>query len=218
MRVLLGVLLLEVGLLLAPPVHACSPARISLYQQYNNHSRVFLGTVRAKAQAPEGAYELSVEEAFKGFLGPARSPAAITVAFDLKGQCGFDAPKLGTRVLVFMNEGDVVSSTSGSRFIWSESAQTKPHLNPVWDDVILLRAMLDSGPVVADTDTAIHIALKTLRPVMGAEALASRLPLQAEYQADGKTFEERVWKVRAKDGKPLLELNKVNGDVVRVEP
>ena len=47
-----------------------------------------------------------------------------------------------SRILVFMNGGDVVNLTSHSRLIWLEAEQKEANLNPVMDDLVTLRRML----------------------------------------------------------------------------
>ena len=84
-------------------------------------------------------------------------------------------PKENGTILVFMNDGDVINVTSHSWFIWREAEQTDAHLNPVMDDLVVLRRMLfpkNQGGIVPDEDTA----LQTTHPlIVVAGTLALRL-------------------------------------------
>ncbi len=49
--------------------------------------------------------------------------------------------------------------------------------------------------------------------------LAGRIAwIEPKFNKDGKTFEERIWTVRAKGGAKLVVLNQWTGDVIRLEP
>jgi len=127
-----------------------------------------------------------------------------------------------------MNDGDVVSSTSGSRFIWSESGQSEANLNPSLDDLVLLRRMLGfRSPVVPDEETAVHLAMKAMIPVFGKDAVSRNMPFRASFLGDGPLPAERVWQVegtrhcdqasRRCRGRVLgATLDKWTGDLIRV--
>jgi len=213
----------------ATAAFACSlPPDTSLYKNYTEHAKVFLGTIQRNAGVPKDTYDVRVDEAFKGFPDLDKSSASFPVAFNIRGQCGFDAPKQGSRILVFMNDGDVVSSTSGSNFIWREAEQSEAHLNPVWDDLVILRRMLGFRyPAVPDEETAVHLAMKAMIPVFGKEAVSKNKPYRARFQGDKPTAEDWVWRVegtlRCDDsskrcrGRVLhATINKWTGDLIRV--
>ena len=127
-----------------------------------------------------------------------------------------------------MNDGDVVSSTSGSNFIWREAEQSEANLNPVLDDIILLRRMLRSrSSVVPDEETAVHLAMKAMIPVFGKEVVSKNMPYKARFQGDKPTYEERVWHVegtrpcddrskRCRGGVLRATIDKWSGDLIRV--
>ena len=207
---------------------ACSPAPISLYEQYGRHAKVFVGTIRVEP-ASAGAIEVYVDEPFKGFPKEGKWDRRVPVLFDIGTMCGFKKPKKGDRFLVFMNDGEKVSHTSGSWLIWKESNQGDAHLNPVLDELILLRQML-SPPVLAvvpDEETAIHLAVKAMIPVFGKEAVAKNKPFKAVFVGEKPTYEERVWHVdgtlpckdqaiSCRGGVLRAKINRVSGGIVRV--
>jgi hypothetical protein len=214
---------------------ACSLAPISLLEQFSKHAQVFHGRVRGKSSrkgAPEHTYDVLVEEAFKGLPRDAKPALSLAVTFAIGAQCGFEAPKKDARVLVFMNEGDIVDSTSGSGFIWQEILQPEPHLNPRMDQLILLRQFVNPHPpygVVPDEATAIHIALKTLLPIVDREALQAQWPLTVlKPPAERGSYDGVDWRVRGtlrcKAGRPGcpkeplgVDGNQWTGDVARVQ-
>jgi len=213
----------------ATAAFACSlPPDASLYKNYTEHAKVFLGTVQRKSALGKDTYDVRVDEAFKGFPKEDKLSGSIPVAFNIRGQCGFDAPKQGSRVLVLMNDGDVVSSTSGSSFIWREAEQSEAHLNPVWDDLVVLRRMLGfRWPAVPDEETAVHLAMKAMIPVFGKQAVSKNMPYKARFQGDEPAIEERVWQVegtrhcsepskRCRGRVLRATINKWTGDLIRV--
>ena len=208
---------------------ACSPAPdASLFKSYTEHAKAFLGTIERKSAVGKDAYDVRVDEAFKGLPDRGKWGGVISVAFNIRGQCGFDAPSPGSLVLVFMNDGDIVSSTSGSRFIWRETEQSAPNLNPSFDDLVVLRRMLGfRWPAVPDEDTAIHLAMKSMIPVFGKEVVSRNMPYKATFDGGKPASEERLWQIqgtrRCPDpSKPCREsvlgasINKWSGDPVRV--
>ena len=222
------VLISLIGLCCLKASIACSPLPdASVFKSYTEHAKVFLGTVEEKSVGKD-IYNVRVDEAFKGLTGGDKPNGVISVGFNIKGQCGFDAPKQGGRVLVFMNDGDVVSSTSGSRFIWRETEQSEANLNPSFDDLILLRRMLGfKWPAVPDEETAIHLAMKAMIPVFGKKAVSRSMPYRAIFDEGKSTSEDRVWQVRGtrrcdNSSKPCrnvvlrASINKWSGDVFRV--
>ncbi len=224
-----GFLIVLIGLCGATAAFACSrPPDTSLYKDYTEHAKIFLGTVQRKSALGKDTYDVRVDEAFKGFPDQDKLGASIPVAFNIKGQCGFDAPKQGSRVLVFMNDGDVVSSTSGSNFIWREAEQSEAHLNPVWDNLVVLRRMLGfRWPAVPDEETAVHLAIKAMIPVFGKEAVSKNMPYKATFQGDKPAIDDRVWQVegtrhcdkpskRCRGRVLLATINKWTGDPIRV--
>jgi|GEM_PF-5985428 len=225
-----GFFVLLMGLCGATAAFACSPLPdASLYKNYTEHAKVFLGTVQRKSALGKDTYDVRVDEAFKGVSKEDKSSGNIPVTFNIRGQCGFDAPKQGSRVLVFMNEGDVVSSTSGSTFIWREAEQSgTAHLNPVWDDLVFLRRMLGfRWPAVPDEETAVHLAMKAMIPVFGKEAVSKNKPYRARFQGDKPTYEERIWHVegtrhcdepskRCRGQVLRATINRSTGDLIRV--
>lgn len=224
-----GVFIVLIGLCGATAAFACSPPPdASLYKNYTEHAKVFLGTVQQKSALGKDTYDVRVDEAFKGFPGENKFSGSIPVAFNIRGQCGFDALKQGSRVLVFMNDGDVVSSTSGSNFIWREAEQTEAHLNPVWDDLVVLRRMLGlRWLAVPDEETAVHLAMKAMIPVFGKEVVSKNKPYRARFESAKPAIEERVWRVegtrhcdepskRCRGRVLRATINKLTGDLIRV--
>lgn len=211
-------------------VLACSLPPSSLYEKFNVHERVFLGTIEGESITDKNTYALRVDEFFKWNAKRKTKIENIAVAFSIREQCGFDVLKKGDRVLIFMNRSDVVSTISGSRFIWRESDQSVAALNPVLDDIILLRRMLSqqSAAVVPDEETAVHLAMKAMIPVFGKEAVAKNKPYKAVFLGDKPTYEERVWHVKGTRfcedkskncvGWEVLgaEIDKWSGEVTRV--
>lgn len=232
---LLVVLVVLVGSSFPTDALACSLAPTSLLEQFSKHAKVFHGRVRGRSTqkgAPEHTYDVLVEEAFKGLPRDAKPTLSLAVTFAIGAPCGFDAPKRDARVLVFMNEGDIVDSTSGSAFIWQETLQPEPHLNPKMDDLILLRRFVNPHPphgVVPDEATAIHIALKTLLPIVGKEVLQANWPLTVlKPPAERGSYDGVDWRIRGtlrcKAGSPgcpkgplSVDGNKWTGDVARVQ-
>lgn len=213
---------------------ACSPAGVSLYEQFNKHSRVFLGTVGERIKEPtsgQGVYTILVDEVFKGMPDKSNRGAEIEVTLNESGQCGLGKPKKNGRILVFMNDGDVVSVTSHSRLIWLESEQKEAHLNPVMDDLVTLRRMLfprNQKGIVPDDDTALHQALKVLIAVFGRANVSKQMPFKATYFANKPNSDDRVWRIEGtcpnkkaehcRNGSYGADVNRWSGDVVRVFP
>ncbi|MEO5880989.1 MAG: hypothetical protein ABIQ06_01100 [Caldimonas sp.] len=187
-----------IGLCGATAALACSPLPdASLYKSYTEHAKVFAGTVQRESALGRNTYDIRVDETFKGVPESDTPGASIPVTFNIAGQCGFDAPKQGSRVLVFMNDGDVVSSTSGSRFIWSESEQSEANLNPSLDDLVVLRRVLGLRlPVVPDEETAVHLAMKAMIPVFGKDAVGKNMPYRASFRGEASRPAERGWHVQ----------------------
>ncbi len=221
-------LILLVGLSCLKASMACSPPPdASLFKNYTEHAKVFLGTIEGKSAVGTDTYNVRVVEAFKG-LDRAKTNGVMPEAFNISGQCGFDVPKPGTLVLIFMNDGDVVSSTSGSRFVWRETEQSEAHLNPTFDDLVILRRMLGfRWPAVPDEDTAIHLAMKAMIPVFGKTAVSRGMPYKAVFDGTKPAFEDRVWQVRGTrrcddSSRPCRDvvlratINRWSGDLVRV--
>jgi hypothetical protein len=217
-------------------VQACSPAMLSLHEQFSKHSRVFLGTVRERIReaAPgQAVYSIFVDEAFKGLPAKGKGAGAIEVTLSETEQCGLGKAPRNGRILVFMNEGDVVNATSHSRLIWREAEQKEVNLNPVMDDLVTLRRMLAPRPqdgIVPDEDTALHQALKVLIPVLGRAEVTRQMPFKATYLANGPNPDDRVWRVEGtpdcgnkkakacRDASRGADVNRWSGDVVRVFP
>ena len=201
---------------------ACSPAQVSLYEQFSKHSRVFLGTVREriKESAPgQGVYTVLVDEAFKGPSDKGKPGGEIAVTLSESEQCGLGRPKKGGRILIFMNDGDVVNVTSHSRLIWQEAEQKEANLNPVMNDLVTLRRMLfpkSQDGVVPDEDTALHQALKVLIPVFGRAKVSKQMPFKVTYFANKPNSDDRVWRVEGSNGSFGADVNRWSGDVVRV--
>ena len=121
-------------LLVALPgtAHACSPALVTLHEQFGRHAQVFLGTVRDRVReaAPgQAVYRIFVDEAFKGLPEKGSRPGELEVTVSESEQCGLGRAAKNGRILVFMNEGDVVNQTSGSRLVWREAEQREADLN-----------------------------------------------------------------------------------------
>lgn len=193
------------GCLVSQEAAACSFLPQSMLEKYTNNSTIFLGTVldhppKCGASCKD-TYVIDIDEAFKfpnqknlwptGQLSE-NEHTTIEVPFNINGQCGFGPLKVGDKVLIFMNDGDTVSSPSGSWVIWPENKQTKAFLNPVWNDVLLIRAMLNRIPV-PDADTAIHLALKAMIPVLGQDEVSKHMPFKATLMKNAKPLP--VWKV-----------------------
>ncbi len=209
----------------APDAQACSPATASILQHYESKAKVFVGTVR-RGLAEEGVFELSVDESFKGLSPQEKRAGLVEVSFS-RSQCGFQ-PKLGQRFLVYMNDGDRVSQGSGSMYIWRESEQAEAHLNPMIDELLVLRRMLVLGKAhivpVPDEETAVHLAMKALIPVYGMAAVSQSKPFVAKFHKRGASSR---WRVEGKNacnaksekacrGTLVVEVDKWTGDVVRV--
>jgi hypothetical protein len=227
MRKILSVLVGLCGPLAAADARACSFIHESTYAKYSKHARVFLGTIQDKSAAHKDVYNIRIDESFKPKNG--KFDGTVPVRLSIREQCGFDEPKRGTRFLIFMNDGDVVSQTSGSMFIWQEAEQSEALLNPMIDTVVLLRRMLSGegvpGAIVPDAETALHLALKALIPVFGREAVTKNMPFKMAL-IKGKPAES-VWRVKGSYSCPkesaghcagvLLsaDINEWSGDVVR---
>lgn len=213
---------------------ACSPAPISLYEQFSKHSTVFLGTVKERITEPapgRGVYTILVDEGFKGLTDKGKHVGEIEVTLSESEQCGLGRPKKNSRILVFMNDGDVVNVTSHSRLVWLEAEQKEANLNPVMDDLVTLRRMLfpkNQKGIVPDEDTALHQALKALIPVFGQAKVSQQMPFKATYLANKPNSDDRVWRVEGtrncpnskaehcRKGRYGVDVNKWSGDVVRV--
>ena len=210
---------------------ACSPAFVNLYEQFTKHNHVFLGTVkeRIKDAAPgRGVYAIFVDEAFKGALDKGTAGTQVEVTLSESEQCGLGRPKNDDRILIFMNDGDVVNTTSHSRLIWLEAAQREANLNPVMDDLLTLRRMLfpkNQKGVVPDESAALHQALKVLIPVLGRENVRKQMPFKVTYLANKPNSDDRVWRIEGTPNCPKgkdhcrvrgADVNRWSGDVVRV--
>ena len=213
---------------------ACSPAPISLYEQFSRHSTVFLGTVKERIKEPapgRGVYTILVDEAFKGSTDKSKQGSETEITLSEREQCGLGTPKKNSRILVFMNDGDVVNVTSHSRLIWLETEQKEAHLNPVMDDLVTLRRMLfpkNQKGIVPDGDAAVHQALKALIPLFGQTKVSQQMPFKATYLANKPNSDDRVWRVEGTrncpNSKPehcragiyVVDVNRWSGDVVRV--
>jgi hypothetical protein len=146
-------------------------------------------------------------------------------------QCGLGKAEKNGRILVFMNDGDVVNTTSHAWLIWREAEQKEAHLNPVMDDLVTLRRMLlpkHQGGIVPDEDTALHQALKVFIAIFGRTEVSSNMPFTVTYLTERPAAEERVWRI---EGTPACsdkktqqrrlrrygaEVDRWSGDVVRV--
>ena len=212
---------------------ACSPDMTSLYEQFNRHSTVFLGTVkeRVRDSGPgRGAYTVLVDEVFKSLPDKADRSREIEVTLSETEQCGLGTPKRNARILVFMNDGDVVRVTSHSRLIWREAEQKQAQLNPVMDDLVTLRRMLfpkNPSGIVPDEDTALHQALKVLIAVFGQAKVSEQMPFKVTYLSNERSSDQRVWRVEGSRTCPQktepcrkagfsVDVNRWTGDVVRV--
>ena len=210
---------------------ACSPAMTSLYEQFDRHSTVFLGTVKERVRAPasgRGTYTVLVDEVFKSLPEKTNQGREIELTLSESEQCGLGTPKKNSKILVFMNDGDVINVTSHSRLIWREAEQKEARLNPVMDDLVTLRRMLfpkNQSGVVPDEDTALHQALKALISVFGQAKVSEQMPFSATYISHKPTSEERVWRVEGSRKCPKrtercstygADVNRWSGDVVRV--
>jgi len=213
---------------------ACSPASTSLYEQFSKHRTVFLGTVRERIREPapgRGVYKIVVDESFKGLADKGTPGGEIEVTLSENEQCGLGRANKNSRILVFMNDGDVVNVTSHSRLIWLEAEQKDANLNPIMDDLVTLRRMLfpkNHKGVVPDNDTALHQALKVLIPVFGRANVSKQMPFKATYFANKPNSDDRVWRVegtgncpspateRCRNGRYVVDVNRWSGEVVRV--
>lgn len=213
---------------------ACSPAEVSLYEQFSKHSKVFLGTVRERikdAALGQGVYRIFVDEAFKGLPDKGKWGGVMDVTLSENEQCGLGRPEKNGRILVFMNDGDVVNVTSHSRLIWREAEQKEAYLNPTMDDLVTLRRMLfpkNQGGIVPDEDAALHQALKVLIAVFGRVEVGMQMPFKVTYLTEKPSTDERVWRIEGtpnclnrktedcRRGSYGAEVNRWTGDVVRV--
>lgn len=213
---------------------ACSLAQVSLYEQFSKHSRVFLGTVRERIKEPvpgQGVYKIFVDEAFKGLPDKGKGIVEIEVTLSESEQCGLGRPQKNGRILIFMNEGDVVNITSHSRLIWLEAEQKQANLNPVMDDLVTLRQMLfpkNQKGIAPDEDTALHQALKVLIPVFGRVEVSKQMPFKTTYLANRPNSDDRVWRIKGtpncpnkktehcRNGSYGADVNRWSGNVVRV--
>lgn len=210
---------------------ACSLADVSLYEQFGAHSKVFLGTVTGitDAASGQGLYTIFVDEIFKGLSDKDEREMVVTLS-EAK-QCGLGKAEKNGRILVFMNDGDVVNTTSHSWLIWREAEQKEAHLNPVMDDLVTLRRMLlpkHQDGIVPDEDTALHQALKVFIAIFGRTEVSSNMPFKVTYLAERPTAEERVWRIEGTPACPDkktqqrrlrrygAEVDRWSGDVVRV--
>ncbi len=210
---------------------ACSLADVSLYEQFGTHSKVFLGTVKERikdAASGQGLYTIFVDEIFKGLSDKDKQEMVVTLSET--EQCGLGKAEKNGRILVFMNDGDVVNTTSHSLLIWREAEQKEAHLNPVMDDLVTLRRMLfpkHQGGIVPDEDTALHQALKVLIAAFGRTEISSNMPFKVTYRADRPTS-QHVWRIEGTPACPDkktqhcrlrrygAEVDRWSGDVVRV--
>lgn len=223
-----------VGSLAASSAHACSPLPdVTLFKYFSEHAKVFYGTVKGKSSqkdVPENTFDVVVNETFKGLPEKGKWGGIIAVTFNVNGQCGLGVPENGAQILVFMNDGDLISSTSGSRLVWQEGAKAAPFVNPTMDDVVLLRHFVKPLPplgVVPDEATAIHLALKVLLPVYGKEEVQKNWPFKVSRAPQNpKGYDGVDWIVSA--GRICskgslgcravwnVEINQWTGDVQRV--
>ncbi len=219
-------------LLPATDARACSFRPMSMHAKYDKHAKIFLGAVQGKSATQKDAYNFRVEEAFKGIPEKSKFSGIVSVMLNIRGQCGFDEPKKDAKFLIYMNDGDVVSQPSGSMFIWPEAEQVEAYLNPMMDELVLLRRMLSGEGVpigiVPDADTAIHLAMKAMIPVFGSEAVKKNKPFKAVFMENNPKHEERVWRVEGSfhcpqestghcmGGVLRADINKWTGDVARV--
>ena len=111
---------------------ACSPAQVSLYEQFSKHSRVFLGTVEKNSKPLPGreVYTIFRDEAFKGMPDKGKGSGEIEVTLS---ESAMGAGRAGRRpILIFMNEGDEESATSHSRLVSREKSKAKTSLIALW--------------------------------------------------------------------------------------
>ena len=211
--------------------HACSPALTNLHEQLERHSTVFVGSVGERVRVPasgRGTYTIVVDEVFKSTADKAAPGRALEITLSENEQCGLGAPKKNAKILVFMNDGDVVNTTSHSRLIWSEAEQKAARLNPVMDDLVTLRRMLFpkiQDGVAPDEATALHQALKALIAVFGQAKMSEQMPFTVTYLPDARKNAEGVWRVQSSRKCPKgtercpvygADVNRWTGDVVRV--
>ncbi len=222
---------------LSSQASACLSAQKSVYQEYQEHTKVFVGTVLEKNEinSDSGYYEVQVEESFKGLRDDGNTKKAIPVTYTVGWKCGMiAAPKVQDRVLVFMNDGASDSKANSTFIIWPEGEQTPPKVNPLIDTIVLLRQMLQGDAaqrvsvVAPNEETAIHLALQAMLPVFGKDAVAASWPLTAKLQ-EGKSPRESVWHVA---GTPVqckspaeghcvagalgVDVEKITGKIIRV--
>lgn len=187
--------------LLASASHACSLAPASLYEQYSKKDKVFVGIVKERlrdGEAGYGVYRMAVREAFKGMGEKGKTAGEVTVTIGENAQCGLGKPEAESKILVFMNDGESLLTSSGSRLVWDEMTQPKAFLNPVLDQIVTLRRMLSAGtasPIVPDAATAHHQALKVLLPVFGQATVDKNMPFEITFLDDKASADERVWLV-----------------------
>lgn len=226
------IMLLALAMLGNVSVQACSLAPVSLYEQYSKKDKVFIGIVKERlrdAEAGYGVYRMAVREAFKGLPERGKWGGEIEATIGENAQCGLGKPEVGSKILVFMNDGDPILTVSGSRLVWDEMTQPKAFLNPVMDQVVTLRRMIGAAtPVVPDAATAHHQALKILLSVFGKATVDKNMPFQVKFLDDKATVEERVWLVEGSfqcerrpkghcvGGVLSAKVNKWTGDVVSV--
>ncbi|MCB9975528.1 MAG: hypothetical protein H6856_07835 [Rhodospirillales bacterium] len=204
----------------------------SAYDYYNEHSKVFVGTVE-EGPDEKGSYKVRVIEAFKGFDDKNEFNGTTDVVFDTNW-CGFDKQEKGAKLLIFMNDGEKVSHTGGTTPIWQVEDQTKAETNLY--RVILLRQMLDPDNkgipkgAVPDEETAIYLAYKAMTPVFGKETVSTHAPYTASLikeKEEGSDYEEQVWHIAGtskcdtqKDScenmSPQVKIHKWSGKVLKV--
>ena len=139
--------------------------------------------------------------------------------------------KTGDHVLVFMNEGQKASTSTGSFVIWREADMKEPVLNPMMDSIVLMRQMLFGEKAILeiapDEDTALHLALKALLPIFGKDAVAKNWPFKVVFRGNPLKYEENVWHVEGRAHCPdstkacyagvlSVDIHKTTGDVVRI--
>lgn len=213
-------------------VQACSLLPKSTYDYYNQHSKVFVGTVE-EGPDEKGSYKVRVNEAFKGFDEKNEFNALTDVIFDTDW-CGLGKQEKGAKLLIFMNDGERVSHTGGTFPIWQVEDQTKAETNLY--RLILLRNMLDPDnkglpkAPVPDEETAIYLAFKTMIPVYGKEAVSKHVPYAAKLikqKEEGSDYEEDVWHIVGKSScesqkdscenmSPQVKIHKWSGKIMKV--
>jgi hypothetical protein len=165
------------GLSYAPAAWACSPPEKNLHTRFTESEQVFLATVEGTTKAAQvDSYDLKIQELFKAKPETLHVGAIVSARFNTRGQCGVGELKKGTRILVMMNDGEILSSMRAMP-IWLETEQAEAFLNPMFDELILLRRMLFPVHVAGatpDEDTAIHIATKALIALVGPEEAKKR--------------------------------------------